>query len=94
MKGLLEFDGALAPILAIMVQNDAESNRMLDDSSAANKILDDLSNKLKDLMHYNDDNVLENFISKFGEPAEIVGKTLKDINNPYREMQEIAKLID
>ena len=33
LKGLLTMDGALAPILAIMVQNDETSKMMLDDSS-------------------------------------------------------------
>lgn len=79
----------MAPILAIMVRNDAVSNKMLDDSSAANEILEELSSKLKELMHYNGDNVLDFFISKYGEPPEVVTNTLRDIQNPYREMQEI-----
>jgi hypothetical protein len=40
-------------------------------------------------MHYNGDNVLDFFISKYGEPPEVVTNTLRDIQNPYREMQEI-----
>lgn len=35
LKGLLAFDGALAPILASMVRNDDESKKMLDDSNPA-----------------------------------------------------------
>ena len=46
LKGLLDFEGALAPILAIMVRNDAESNKMLDDSSAAQELIDSLKEKL------------------------------------------------
>jgi len=35
LKGLLTMDGALAPILAIMVRNDEQAKTMLDDSSSA-----------------------------------------------------------
>jgi inositol hexakisphosphate/diphosphoinositol-pentakisphosphate kinase len=66
LKGLLEFEGALAPILAIMVQNDPVSNRMLDDSSAALGILESLSDKLNSLMHYNGENMLDHFIEQYG----------------------------
>ena len=89
LKGLLEFEGALAPILAIMVRNDAVSNRMLDDSSAAQEILESLSDKLNKLMHYNGENMLEHFVEQYGQPLKVVSDTLRDIGNPYREMQEI-----
>ena len=69
MKGLLEFEGALAPILAIMVNNDAVTNRMLDDSSAAERLLEDMSSKLQQLLHYKGENLLDYFISQFGRPA-------------------------
>ena len=48
-------DGALAPILAIMVTNDKKSNAMLDDSTAAASLLQDIKVKLSELMHYNAD---------------------------------------
>ena len=35
LKGLLQIEGALAPILAIMVVNDKSTKRMLDDSTPA-----------------------------------------------------------
>ena len=35
LKGLLQIEGALAPILAIMVINDKNTKRMLDDSTPA-----------------------------------------------------------
>ena len=38
LKGLLTLDGALAPILAIMVRNDDKINLMLDDVSEAAKL--------------------------------------------------------
>jgi inositol hexakisphosphate/diphosphoinositol-pentakisphosphate kinase len=94
LKGLLEFEGALAPILAIMVQNDPVSNRMLDDSSAALGILESLSEKLNSLMHYNGENMLDHFVEQYGEPLNVVKDTLRDIGNPYRMMCEIKSLID
>jgi inositol-hexakisphosphate/diphosphoinositol-pentakisphosphate 1-kinase len=39
LKGMLTMDGALAPILAIMVRNDEISKKMLDDSSSASTML-------------------------------------------------------
>lgn len=53
LKGLLTMDGALAPILAIMVKNDQRSNAMLDDSSLAREVLDDIKIKLSELIHFN-----------------------------------------
>ena len=63
LKGLLEFEGALAPILAIMVNNDAVTNRMLDDSSDADKLTEEMSFKLKKLLHYKGDDLLDHFVS-------------------------------
>ena len=42
LKGLLAFDGALAPILASMVRNDEESKKMLDDSTPAQEQLSEI----------------------------------------------------
>lgn len=39
LKGLLAFEGALAPILASMVRNDEDSKTLLDDSTRAEKLL-------------------------------------------------------
>jgi inositol-hexakisphosphate/diphosphoinositol-pentakisphosphate 1-kinase len=52
LKGMLTMDGALAPILAIMVNNDESARKMLDDSSSAAKLLDLIKVKLSDLIHY------------------------------------------
>jgi len=46
LKGLLTMDGALAPILAIMVKNDKKSNEMLNDSTAAASLLANIKVKL------------------------------------------------
>ena len=95
LKGLLDFEGALAPILAIMVRNDAESNRMLDDSSAAQEVIDSLKGKLNELFHYDGEDMLGFFRTNFEEnPPNIVIKTLRDIKNPYRLMQIMQSLIN
>jgi len=43
LKGLLAFEGALAPILASMVRNDDESKVLLDDSSRAESQLNHIA---------------------------------------------------
>ena len=92
---MLDFEGALAPILAIMVRNDAESNKMLDDSSAAQEVIDSLKGKLNELFHYDGEDMLGFFLSNFEDnPPNVVIDTLKDIKNPYRLMQTIQLLIN
>lgn len=51
MKGLLQLEGALAPILVIMVRKDDASLKMLDDSSESEKDMDEIKKKLSTLMH-------------------------------------------
>ena len=46
LKGLLQIEGALAPILAIMVINDKATKKMLDDSTPAQAALDQIKVKL------------------------------------------------
>ena len=68
---------------------------MLDDSSAAQEVIDSLKGKLNELMHYDGDDLLEFFINKFGEkPPNVVCDSLIEIKNPYKAMQEIKSLID
>ena len=95
LKGLLDFEGALAPILAIMIRNDKVSNMMLDDSSAAQEVIDSLKGNLNEIMHYDGDDFLGFFIEKFGEkPTSVVCDSLAAVKNPYKAMQEIKSLID
>lgn len=67
---------------------------MLDDSSDAHNILCELSAKITELMHYDGEDFLAYFISLYGEPLKVVSDTLRDIQNPYREMITISKLIN
>ena len=66
-KGLLDLEGALAPILAIMVRNDKTSKKMLDDSSLAKEYLEDIKGRLYDFMHYKGDDMKEEFVRRFKE---------------------------
>ena len=73
LKGLLQIEGSLAPILAIMVINDKSTKRMLDDSTPAQEILDQIKIKLNKFMHYDGDDLAEEFQRRFKEsPPELV----------------------
>jgi hypothetical protein len=82
-------DGALAPILAIMVNNDKKSNAMLDDSTAAATLLHNIKVKLSELMHFNADEhdyeIGQFFVDTFKEKApKVVMDTLIRIGNPFK----------
>ena len=66
-KGLLDIEGALAPILAIMVRNDKASKKMLDDSSDAKDSLNEIKGELSDFMHYKGEDMTEEFIRRWQE---------------------------
>jgi len=90
-------DGALAPILAIMVANDKKSNAMLDDSTAAAALLQDIKVKLSELMHFNADEheygIEQFFLELFKEKApKAVMNTLQSIKNPFKMLQRIYEL--
>ena len=51
LKGLLFLEGALAPVLAIMVRNDEEVQQMLNDSTDADVLLNKVKTYLHDLFH-------------------------------------------
>lgn len=60
LKGMLQLEGALAPILVIMVRKDEATNLMLDDNSNAAKLMEEIKVKLNQLVHINQD-VLKSF---------------------------------
>lgn len=60
LKGMLQLEGALAPILVIMVRKDEATNLMLDDNSNAAKLMEEIKVKLNTLVHINQD-VLKSF---------------------------------
>ena len=71
LKGLLAFEGALAPILASMVRNDDESKFLLDDSSQAKDKLQKVHERVSEFMHFDSEKekytLNEHFIKMFGE---------------------------
>ncbi len=50
---MLQLEGALAPILVIMVRKDEATNLMLDDNSHAAKLMEEIKIKLNQLVHMN-----------------------------------------
>lgn len=77
LKGLLAFEGALAPILASMVRNDEKSKALLDDSSRAQPLMNEIHTKLETLMHYDSEkegrSLNEEFFRVHGErPPKVI----------------------
>ena len=46
LKGLLDLDGALAPVLAIMVRKDEDAQKLLNESAEAEKLLSEVKQEL------------------------------------------------
>mmetsp|Transcript_4587 Transcript_4587/g.3088 ORF Transcript_4587/g.3088 Transcript_4587/m.3088 type:complete len:139 (+) Transcript_4587:2156-2572(+) len=94
LKGLLYLEGALAPILAIMICKDKQSQLMLDDSSAAEPELEDIKVDLNNFLLHDCDDLTHRFISLFKEePPKIMRETFEKIGNPISRMRRINELI-
>jgi inositol hexakisphosphate/diphosphoinositol-pentakisphosphate kinase len=94
LKGLLTLDGALAPILAIMVRNDEHTNLMLDDISEATKSKEKIKEALEKLILTDTDDMNDTWMEILGEePTEMEQKLLKEIGNPMRRIETIYELI-
>jgi inositol-hexakisphosphate/diphosphoinositol-pentakisphosphate 1-kinase len=99
LKGLLAFEGALAPILASMVRNDDESKALLDDSSRAQSLLAAQHSQLSHLMHFDTElecrSLNEEFFRLYNEhPPNIIVKLFNIIVNPLKRMKRMAEIID
>jgi inositol hexakisphosphate/diphosphoinositol-pentakisphosphate kinase len=82
LKGLLQLEGALAPVLVIMVRKDEATQKMLDDSSESEKDMHDIKKKLSLLMH-GDGDLLEMYCNMFKqEPNQAMSLIMKQIGNP------------
>ena len=56
-----------------MVINDKQTKRMLDDSTPAQEVLDQIKVKLQKLMHYDGDDLADEFRRRFEEsPPELI----------------------
>ena len=72
-KGLLDIEGALAPILAILIRNDKVAWQMLDDSSASKEDLNEIKVKLDSFMHYQKNDMCAEFERRFKEkPPQVI----------------------
>ena len=93
LKGLLFLEGALAPVLAIMVRNDEVVQKMLNDSQEAAKLLQNVKVELNDLFH-SKTTMYEKYIEMYKEePPERVKEFLTEIDIPIDKLKEIFSLI-
>jgi inositol hexakisphosphate/diphosphoinositol-pentakisphosphate kinase len=71
LKGLLAFEGALAPILASMVRCDDDAKLLLDDSENAKCKLQSIHKNLEEFIHFDPEeagySLHERFVKMFGE---------------------------
>lgn len=93
LKGLLFLEGALAPVLAIMVRNDEKVQMMLNDSSEADKLLANVKGQINQLFNAKIP-IYQQYKEMFKEePANRVRKYFEEIDVPYNKLKEIAELI-
>ena len=93
LKGLLSLEGALAPILVIMVRKDEATQKMLNDSSEAEKDMDEIKKKLSILMN-SDEDLYTKYMDIFNvEPLPPFKDIMIKIGRPLQRMNEIYELI-
>lgn len=86
LKGLLFLEGALAPVLAIMVRNDEAVQLMLNDSSEAEDLLSKVKVHLHELFH-SKSNILEKYLQMFKEqPSSKLKVFFEDIDVPFTKL--------
>ena len=87
LKGLLYLEGALAPVLAIMVRNDEAAQKMLNDSSEAEPILEKVKQQIEELFH-SEEPILQKFSTMFQEEPTIKMKAyLTEIGTPLPKLK-------
>ena len=93
LKGLLELEGALAPVLAIMIRNDEAVQSMLNDSTEAESILNNVKEQLNELFH-SDEPMYDKFKNLFKEePSKKLKTYIDDIAVPLDKLEEMYALI-
>ena len=93
LKGLLFLEGALAPVLAIMVRNDDSVQNMLNDSSEADHLLKEVKEKLKELFHAKIP-IIDKYNEMFTEePTKKVKEYFNKIGVPIDRLEEIYQLM-
>lgn len=93
LKGLLFLDGALAPVLAIMVRNDEAVQGMLNDSEEASKLLSMVKEELHELFHSRGP-IYDKYMEMYKEePPKKVKDYLLQIGTPIAKLKQIYELI-
>ncbi len=93
LKGLLQLEGALAPILVIMIRKDEVAVKMLDDSSEAEKHLQKIKERLSELFNHDGD-ILEKYKLMVGNnPTEKFIEKMRRVGNPVTLMEKTMKLL-
>ena len=93
LKGLLELEGALAPVLAIMIRNDEAVQDMLNDSTEAEGILNNVKEQLNELFH-SEESMYDKFKQIFKEePSKKLRTYIDDIAVPLEKLEEMYALI-
>ena len=93
LKGLLELEGALAPVLAIMVRNDDVVQEMLNDSTEAADMLKTVKTQLSGFMH-SKIHLRAKYQEQFQEtPSICAQKYFDEIGEPYERLHKIYECI-
>ena len=78
-----------------MVVNNKQTKLMLDDSTPAQEILDMCKEKLHKLMHYDGDDMANQFERMFHERAPyLIDEIFDEIGNPLQALKEVSHLVD
>lgn len=93
LKGLLVLEGALPPILAVMVRNDGAVQEMLNDNVSVADLLQRVKKQLSELFH-SEMPIIDKFREMFNEePSLQLKKYLEEIDYPLPKLQSIYSLI-
>ena len=82
LKGLLQLDGPIIPIISSMVRTDEDVNKLLDDSESIHEFKDKIKEKLSQCLNY-DGEIKDKFYSLFN--IESIYPEEEDKNNNVRE---------
>ena len=91
LKGLLQLDGPIIPIISSMVRTDENVNKLLDDSESIHEFKGKIKEKLSECLNYDGD-LKEKFYSLFTEeslyPEEDKKEELDNESKSYEEVED------
>ena len=89
LKGLLQLDGPIIPIISSMVRTDEDVNKLLDDSESIHEFKGKIKEKLSECLNY-DGNIKEKFFSLFTEESIYPKEDKKEeIDNESKSIEEL-----